>query len=67
MAYPTDNNGDNQGWKLVHSSTTGYYEIVNVRTGWYVDVEGGSTADGAKVIQWVGNGGSSQEWQLVGL
>jgi len=63
----TDNNGDSQWWKLVPSSTSGYYRIVNVRTGWYADVEGASTSDGAKVIQWTGTGGTNQDWQLVAV
>jgi alpha-L-fucosidase len=63
----TDNGGDNQAWKLVASTTSGYYRIHNVRTGWYVDVSGASTADGAQVIQWTGTGGSNQDWQLIAV
>ncbi|SFL00309.1 hypothetical protein SAMN03159341_102657 [Paenibacillus sp. 1_12] len=28
------------------------------------DVNGGSTADGAGLIQWTDNGGANQKWQL---
>uniref|UniRef100_UPI0006E22C7C alpha-L-fucosidase n=1 Tax=Streptomyces graminilatus TaxID=1464070 RepID=UPI0006E22C7C len=59
----TDNGGDNQSWKLVPSATSGYHQIVNVRTGWCVDVKDASTADGAAIIQWPATGGSNQDWQ----
>ncbi|NUT94741.1 MAG: RICIN domain-containing protein, partial [Saccharothrix sp.] len=43
----------------------GYHRIVNVRNGLCVDVESGSTADGARVIQWPATGGTNQQWQIV--
>ncbi|WP_232247231.1 alpha-L-fucosidase [Kitasatospora azatica] len=63
----TDNGADNQWWKLVPSTTSGYYRLVNVRTGWCADVANASTADGANVIQWPTTGGPNQDWQLVAL
>ncbi len=63
----TDTNSDTQWWKLVPASTSGYYRLVNVHNGWCADVSGGSTADGASVIQWPVNTGANQEWQLVSL
>jgi len=61
----TETSSDTQWWRLVPAATAGYYRIVNVHNGWCADVSGGSTADGAGVIQWAPNGGANQEWQLV--
>lgn len=61
----SDTSSTNQSWKLAPSSTSGYYRLVNVRTGWCVDVANASTADGAAVIQWPTTGGANQDWQLV--
>ncbi len=55
---------DNQWWKVVDAGG-GYVQLVNVRTGWYADVDGGSKSDGAKVIQWQANGAANQQWQIV--
>ncbi|WP_238413262.1 RICIN domain-containing protein [Saccharothrix deserti] len=63
----SDTDSDNQWWTLVPSSTDGYHRIVNVRTGWCVDVDSGSTADGARIVQCPGNGGANQDWQLVAV
>ncbi|WP_328432669.1 MULTISPECIES: alpha-L-fucosidase [unclassified Streptomyces] len=63
----TADGGDNQSWKLVPSSTNGYHQLVNVRTGWCADVKDASTADGAAVIQWPATGGSNQDWQILAL
>ncbi|MFD5537251.1 RICIN domain-containing protein [Streptomyces sp. NPDC127079] len=49
------------------SRTSGYYRLVNVRTGWCADVKDGSTADGAYLIQWPMNDGANQDWQLLTL
>lgn len=35
--------------------------------GWCVDVDGASTVDGAKIVQWPGTGGANQDWRIVGL
>ncbi len=42
----------------------GYYRLVNRRSGKVLDVYGGSTADGAKVVQWSWTGGANQQWRL---
>lgn len=65
LVQTTDTNGANQRWKLVPATTSGYHRLVNVGNGLCADVEGGSTADGARVIQWAANGGVNQEWQVV--
>jgi hypothetical protein len=41
------------------------YALVNRYTGKCLDVNGGSTADGAKIQQWGCNGSSAQQWSLV--
>jgi O-glycosyl hydrolase len=38
--------------------------VANRNSAKVLDVSGGSTADGASVIQWTWNGGRNQEWQL---
>ncbi|MER6129153.1 RICIN domain-containing protein [Streptomyces sp. NPDC001795] len=63
----TDTSSDNQWWKLVPSTTSGYYRLVNVRNGWCADVKDASTADGATIIQWPSTGGTNQDWQIVAL
>ena len=63
----TDTTSDNQWWRLVPATTSGYYRLTNVHNGWCADVSGGSTADGASVIQWAPTSGTNQEWQLIGL
>ncbi|MFG1837293.1 glycoside hydrolase N-terminal domain-containing protein [Micromonospora sp. NPDC049175] len=60
-----DNGGRNQWWNLVPATTSGYHRLVNVSNGWCVGVEGGSTADGARVIQQPVSSEISQEWQIV--
>ncbi|MFF4361272.1 alpha-L-fucosidase [Streptomyces sp. NPDC001604] len=62
-----DSGSDNQWWKLVPSATSGYYRLVNVRTGWCADVANASTSDGANVIQWPTTGGANQDWQIIAL
>ncbi|RAG86667.1 Tat pathway signal protein [Streptacidiphilus pinicola] len=63
----TDTGSDNQWWQLVPSTTSGYYRLVNSRTGWCADVANASTADGTQIIQWPSTGGANQDWQLVAL
>ncbi|MDT3443340.1 MULTISPECIES: RICIN domain-containing protein [unclassified Pseudofrankia] len=41
-----------------------YYQFKSVRSGLTLDVNGGSTAPGAQVIQWSSNGGDNQRWAL---
>ncbi|AVV44187.1 hypothetical protein C6376_24845 [Streptomyces sp. P3] len=62
-----DTNAGNQWWKLVPAATSGYYHLVNVRSGLHADVQNGSAADGAKVVQWPGGSGGGQEWRPVGV
>ncbi|WP_020138361.1 RICIN domain-containing protein [Streptomyces sp. 351MFTsu5.1] len=54
---------DATGTPALNPST--YYTIKNVNSGQLADVYQASTADGAKVVQWPGNGGSNQQWTIV--
>ena len=42
-----------------------YYTIKNVNSGLLADVNQGSTADNASVIQWQSNSGANQQWNIV--
>ncbi|MCQ4080107.1 RICIN domain-containing protein [Streptomyces sp. RB6PN25] len=53
-----------QEWRVVPSGG-GYATVENRATGMLADVNGQSTADGAKVIEWPANGGANQQWELV--
>jgi hypothetical protein len=61
----TAHSGCSQWWNLVPATTAGYHRLVNVGNGWCVDIEGGSTANGAGVVQRPVSGEPSQEWQIV--
>ncbi|MDP9865314.1 MULTISPECIES: ThuA domain-containing protein [Streptosporangium] len=41
------------------------YTLTAAHSSKVADVEGQSTADGAKVVQWGGNGGTNQQWKAV--
>jgi len=59
------------GGALANSDTTTsfnastYYTIKNVNSGLLADVNQGSTADNAGVIQWQSNSGTNQQWNIV--
>ncbi|WP_053735322.1 RICIN domain-containing protein [Nocardia sp. NRRL S-836] len=59
-----DTGSTDQWWKVVDAGG-GHVQLVNVRTGWCADVEGGAQTDGAKVVQWQANGAENQQWQVV--
>jgi hypothetical protein len=44
---------------------TGISRLVNRRSGKVLDVNGGSAADGATVIQWPSTGDTNQQWRLL--
>lgn len=54
-----------QNWSLVPTEQR-WFKIVNQGNGLCIGVDSGSTADGAKVIQWRDNGHTSQEWRWRG-
>lgn len=45
--------------------TGAYYRFLNVNSGQALDVNGGSTANGAGIIQWPQNGGNNQQWVIA--
>ncbi|MGI5459104.1 family 43 glycosylhydrolase [Streptomyces sp. CA-249302] len=49
------------------AATPTSYTLVNRNSGKCLDVDGGSTADGANVFQWTCNGGSNQKWKVEDL
>lgn len=61
-------NGINDGLQRFRILPTGdgdnSYYIQNVNSGKYLDVEGASVANGAKVIQWTFNGYNNQKWYI---
>ena len=44
---------------------TGTYRLVNRNSGKVLDVNGASTADGAKIIQWTWQSGANKQWTLL--
>ncbi|WP_345328668.1 RICIN domain-containing protein [Mucilaginibacter defluvii] len=46
-------------------NSSAYYRINNRNSGKALDVNGGSTANGANIIQWPWNGGNNQQWQVI--
>ena len=60
-----DNHGESyQIWRLVPTDD-GYYNFYNTASEKVIAVNGGSTADGAAVIQWTREDGDDQRWVLV--
>ncbi|MFG2133555.1 RICIN domain-containing protein [Streptomyces sp. NPDC048751] len=45
--------------------TEGVHTAKNVNSSMLMDVSSGSTANGAKIIQWSSNGGANQQWTLT--
>jgi hypothetical protein len=54
---------DNQVWELTQYPP--YCLIKNKGTGLYMDVEGDSSAAGAKVLLWTLHNGANQQWRLA--
>ncbi|WP_075187774.1 RICIN domain-containing protein [Teredinibacter haidensis] len=44
-----------------------YYRLVNRNSNKDLDVNGGSTSDGASVLQWEWNGGNNQQWEIISV
>ncbi|MCL7380486.1 glycoside hydrolase N-terminal domain-containing protein [Streptomyces sp. 35G-GA-8] len=63
----TDTDAPNQWWNLLPGGTEGHYQLVNGTSGLHADVENGSTADGARIVQMPFRGSAGQEWFLAGL
>jgi uncharacterized protein YkwD len=61
----SNNGNDNQKFRLVYDTSTGYYTIVSVSSGCALDVYGASTSEGAHVIQWASHGNFNQQWYIA--
>jgi hypothetical protein len=57
--------GSQQLWELVSTSTAGYEEVVNQKSGKCLDVTGGSKTNGANVQQWACSGAANELWHPV--
>lgn len=55
---------DSHTWEIVPADR-GYYNITDTKTGKYLDVSGGSTKNGAKVILYDRTGGWNQQFKIV--
>ena len=69
LAIYTCNGGANQQWSFdptgsYTSSSNASYVLVNLTSGWVVDVTGSSTTAGAAVKQYAANGGTNQTWTV---
>ena len=62
----TDDGDLDQQWKLV-SAGSGYYNIINVKSGKALDDPSGSTANGTQMQQYAitGTGNSNQQWSIT--
>ena len=60
----TDNGSSSQKWHLVDMGS-GYKKIVSASSGYVLDVQDNSSADGGAIIQWYSNGGNNQQWQFI--
>lgn len=49
------------------TNLAGNYYLQNRHSGQYMDISGGATADGAKLLQWPYNGQTNQQFELVHL
>jgi endoglucanase len=58
------NGSNSQQWQLTATSP-GIYKVINRNSGFALDVNGASTANGAGIIQWNTNTGTNQQWQIV--
>ncbi|MDR0500056.1 MAG: RICIN domain-containing protein [Coriobacteriales bacterium] len=54
----------NQWFDVIYIPETGYYSIINQRSGKALDVTGASMYKGAQVIQWGSHNGFNQQWSI---
>jgi hypothetical protein len=52
-------------WTGATNPANGTYKLTAVNSGLLLDVSGGSTANGASIIQWSSTGGTNQQWTLA--
>jgi len=61
---PEYKGSDSQLFKLIPEKN-GYFAINNKKTGKVLDISGGSTAAGTKLIQYEANGGENQQFAFI--
>ncbi len=54
-----------QRWKVSYDSSSGYYTILNEKSGRSLDVSGGKNANGANIQQYSSNKSAAQLWEIV--
>ncbi len=57
-------NGNNQKWTITPVGN-GFFKLTAVHSGKVADVNGGSSADGATIIQYTYGGGTNQQWSII--
>ncbi|WP_162907684.1 RICIN domain-containing protein [Allorhizocola rhizosphaerae] len=63
---PADAAGTDTRWEFIDNSTgPAYYNLLAQHSGKAVDVDGRSTAAGARVIQWAATGATNQQFEFV--
>lgn len=64
----TDSGDTDQQWKL-QDAGSGYFNLINVKSGLALDDPSGSTANGTQLQQYAitGTGNSNQQWQFVSV
>jgi len=62
--WSSSSTSDNLRWTFIPTSN-GYYQINSVKSGKDAVVQGVSTADGAKIIQWSFNSNGNDQWKPV--
>ena len=60
----TSNGLNHQKWTATPAGD-GFFKFTAVHSGKLADVNGGSTADGATIIQWQSHGGDNQQWSFA--
>jgi len=61
--YDCNRKNDNQKWRIVYKDGT-WFNLVNIRTGMCLDIDGNSKSKGRKVHQWPCHKGANQQWRL---
>jgi alpha-L-fucosidase 2 len=64
LVQSTADGGADPQWRFTPQGS-GIYSLTNLASGLVADVSGGSTADGASVLQYSDNGTSNQRWTLA--
>ena len=62
MIQWTCGTGTNQQWRL-QDAGDGYVSLAARHSGKCLDVNSGSTADGAAMVQWTCGTGANQQWR----